>query len=144
MKKIECFTLFIAILISVSCASNKKINDMKDFITETVQLTEEFIIHISESANESEIIYAIESFTKSITLLEEKSSAIKKKYPDIDLLFDEPPAELTDALNRLHIAEEKVKEILKSDKVQELRKDFKVQTAFKDLLDELDRVKFFQ
>ena len=117
---------------------------MKGFINETVQLTEEFIIHISESANESEIIYAIESFTKSITLLEEKSSTIKKKYPDIDLLFDEPPPELADDLNRLHIAERKFEEVLRSDKVRELRKDFKVQSAFNDLLDELDRVKFFQ
>jgi len=144
VKNIKSFTLFIVILICVSCASNRKIDDMKGFINETVQLTEEFIIHISESTNESEIVYAIESFTKSITLLEEKSSAIKKKYPDIDTWFDEPPAELADDLNRLHIAERKFEEILRSDKVRELRRDFKVQSAFKDLLDELDRVKFFQ
>jgi hypothetical protein len=138
------FTLFVAVLISVSCASNKKIDDMKGFINETVQLTEEFIMRITEAVNENDIVSTIESFNSGITLLEEKSRAIKKKYPDIDLLFDEPPAELTDVLNRLHIAEKKVKDILKSDKVRELRKDGRVQSAFTDLIHELEKIKFFQ
>jgi len=139
------FTIFIAVLISVSCASNKKkINDMKDFIDETARCTEEFILRITESANEHDIVYTIETFRSGIVLLEEKSRAIKKKYPDIDALFDDPPAELTDVLNRLHIAEKKVEDILKSDKMRELRKNFKVQSAFTELINELEKINFFQ
>lgn len=144
MRRKVFFILFIAALLSVSCARNKKIDDMKGFINETVQLTEEFIIRITEAVDENDIVSTIESFGSNITLLEEKSRAMKKKYPDIDSLFDEPPAELTDVLNRLHIAEKKVEDILKSERVKELIKDGKVQSAFTELVNELEKIKFFQ
>jgi len=144
MIRTKFFAIFIAILIGVSCASNKKVNDMKEFINETVRCTEVFIMQISESVNEGDVISTVEAFTKSIIMLEEKSGAIKKKYPDIDLWFDEPPAELAQDLDKLHIAEKKFEDVLKTDKVRELRKDSKVQSAFKNLINELEKVKFFQ
>jgi len=144
MRKTKFFTIFIAVLIGVSCASNKKINDMKEFINEAARCTEMFIAQISESANEGDIVSTIEAFSKSLTILAEQSSAIKKKYPDIDLLLNEPPAELTSALDKLHITEKQLKEVLKSDKVRELIKDSKVQSAFTNLINELEKVKFFQ
>jgi len=144
VRKIKYLTFFIAVLIGLSCASNKKINDMKHFINEAVRCTEEFIIQISESVNENDAVFTIETFTKSIIMLEEKSSVIKKKYPDIDLWFDEPPAELENELDKLHIAEKKFKDALKTDKVRELRKDSKVQSAFMNLINELEKIKFFQ
>ena len=149
MRSIKFFTLIIAVLISFSCSSNKKINekinDMKEFVNETTRCTDEFIINISGFNNESDIVSTIESFSSSITLLEEKSRAMKKKYPDIDLLFDEPPVELAADLDRLHVAEKKFEDALKSDKVRELRKKSSiVQYAFTNLTNELNRVKFFQ
>jgi accessory colonization factor AcfC len=137
------FTLFIAALISVSCGNNKKIKDMKEFINETIKCTEEFIIRISESSNESDIVFTIETFRSSITLLEEKSKAMKKKYSDLVPWLNEPPQELTDDLDRLHVAEKKLEDVLKSSKVRELRRNNKVQSAFIDLIKELERVKFF-
>jgi len=117
---------------------------MKEFINETIRCTEVFIMQISESVNENDAVSTIEAFGKSIIMLEEKSSAIKKKYPDIDSWFDEPPAELEYDLDKLHVAEKKFKDALKSDKVRQLRKDNNVQTAFMNLINELERVKFFQ
>ncbi|MCL1834357.1 MAG: hypothetical protein FWG49_07645 [Leptospirales bacterium] len=149
MKRIEFFTLFAAVLISVSCSSNKKsdekINDMKEFINETTRCTEEFVINIAGSNKDGDIISTIETFRSGITLLGEKSRDMKKKYPDIEVWFNEPPAELADDLDRLHAAEKKFEDTLKSGKVRELRKkNSMVQYAFNNLIKELDSVKFFQ
>jgi len=144
MKRTNFFTLFIAALIGLSCAGNKKINDMKEFINETTKCTEEFITQITASGSERDIVSTIESFNSSLALLEAKSKAMKQKYPDIDVWFGEPPAELAADLDRLHIAEKKLEDILKSDKVRELRKGSNVQSAFTGLINELERVKFFQ
>ena len=144
MSKLKYLILFIAVVAGVSCASNKKINDMKEFINETIRCTEVFIMQISESVNETDAVSTIEAFGKSITMLEEKSSVIKKKYPDIDSLFEEPPAELEHDLDKLHAVEKNFKDAFESDKVRELRKDSRVQSAFMNLINELERIKFFQ
>ena len=144
MKKITGMILVMIILAAISCSSRKKYSDIKSFVNEVAAAQDEFFLNVDKSSNADEMVTAVDTFGVKLVKLSEKSIEIKKNYPDIDKLVNDPPVEIKADLEKLDDTESRFQNMFLKEKFKLLVKDKKVQTAFIELNKKIENLKFFQ
>ncbi len=144
MKKITGFVVILSIIAAGSCSRHKKYGDIREFINEVVKTQDEFLTQIDNAANTDDVVSAVDLFGTKLIALSEKSKEIKKGYPEMEKLINEPPAELKYDLGKLNDSERKIEEVFVKEKIKTLIKEKKVQTSLIELNKKLEMVKFFQ
>jgi len=144
VRRITGLMLALIMIAAISCKSGKKYSEIREFINEVVTTQDEFLSNIDKSVRADDVVSAVDAFGMKLMKLSEKSTEIRRKYPEVDKWINDPPDELKMDFNRLNDTESKFKKIFVGEKIKILIRDKKVQDAFKELNRRMESVKFFQ
>jgi ribonucleotide reductase alpha subunit len=103
MRKIMAITIAsVFVFMSVGCKQGGKYADLKEFLNDSIKITEDYISALEKANSAKDVAEAITEYGNKMEKFAKKGEEIEKKYPELKTMDKKnPPKELKEEFEKL-------------------------------------------
>ena len=102
IKKILTITLAAVFAVAFfGCKKSGQYADLKEYLNDFINFQEEYVSALEKANSAKDVAEAMKDMGDKMEKIAKKGEALKAKYPDLNKMKKEPPAEIKDEIEKL-------------------------------------------
>jgi len=102
IKKILTITLAAAFAVAFfGCKKSGQYADLKEYLNDFINFQEEYVSALEKANSAKDVAEAMTEMGNKMEKIAKKGESLKTRYPDLNKMRKEPPAEIKDELEKL-------------------------------------------